>query len=42
MNEEKRPCTPQESLQQSLQEMEKIREGKKEKTTWDQYKKGEK
>jgi len=42
MNEEKRPCTPQESLQQSLQEMKKMRSGEMEKITWDQYMKGEK
>lgn len=42
MGNKKRPCTPQESLQQSLQEMKQMREEKKDKTTWDQYKKGEK
>jgi len=41
MNDKKRPCTPQESLQKSLQEMKKMREGKKEKITWDQYMKGD-
>ncbi|MFW5795211.1 MAG: hypothetical protein ACOCV1_06970 [Bacillota bacterium] len=34
----KRPCSPKESLDQSLQEMKKMRNGKLEKITWDQYK----
>lgn len=42
MNEEKRPCSPKESLEKSLQEMKKMRSGEMEKITWDQYMKGEK
>jgi hypothetical protein len=42
MNKEKRHCSPKESLEQSLQEMKKMREGKKKKITWAQYRKGEK
>jgi hypothetical protein len=34
----KRPCSPKESLEKSLQEMKKMRNGKMEKTTWDQNK----
>jgi hypothetical protein len=41
MNEEKRPCSPKESLEKSLQEMKKMRSGEMEKITWDQYMKGE-
>jgi hypothetical protein len=41
MNKEKRPCSPKESLEKSLQEMKKMREGKKDKITWDQHMKGD-
>ncbi|MFW6046777.1 MAG: hypothetical protein ACOCP4_03195 [Candidatus Woesearchaeota archaeon] len=41
MDDKKRPCTPEESLQQSLQDMKQMREGKKKKTTWEQYMEGD-
>jgi hypothetical protein len=33
----KRPCTPKESLKNSLIEMKKMRENQKPKTTWNQF-----
>jgi len=40
MNKDKRSCSPKESLKKSLQEMKQMREGKKKKTTWEQYMEG--
>jgi hypothetical protein len=34
---EKRPCTPAESVKESLKEMKLMREGKMKKQTWDEY-----
>lgn len=36
---DKRPCTPAQSLENSLKEMKSIREDKKRKKTWKEYKK---
>ena len=35
--EEKRPCSPAESLKESFKEMKLMREGKMKKQTWDEY-----
>ena len=37
ISKEKRPCSPAESLKESLKEMKLMREGKMKKQTWDEY-----